>query len=75
MQYTELDKRIIKAITERGSTLYSRHVNEEAKRLADATDRDDFRVIAGRIQALRKAGKIRRLTKAESNGQVGWVVV
>lgn len=47
MQYAELDKRLIKVITERGSTLYSRHVNEEAKRLADATGRDDFRVFAG----------------------------
>ena len=74
MQYAELDKRIIKVISERGSPLYNKHVNEEAKRLAEATGRDDFRVIDGRIQALRKAGAIRHLTKAESNGQGGWHV-
>ena len=72
MQYEELDKRIIKAISDREIPLYDRAVNEEAERLAAATGRDYFRVIDGRLQALRKAGKIRHLTKAESNGQRGW---
>jgi hypothetical protein len=75
MQYAELDKRILKVIAERGSPLYNKHVNEEARRLAAATGRDDFRVIDGRLQALRKAGTIRHLTKSESNGQGGWHVV
>ena len=73
--YKELDKRIIKAISERKSPLYDKAINEEARRLADATGRDVFRVIDGRLQALRKAGKIRHMTKAESNGQGGWHAV
>jgi hypothetical protein len=40
MQYAELDKRILKVIAERGSPLYNKHVNEEARRLAAATGRD-----------------------------------
>ena len=70
--YEELDKRIVEAIAERNNPLYCRRINEEAARIANATGRDDFRVIDGRLQALRKAKKIRHLTKAESNGQGGW---
>lgn len=72
--YKELDKRIIKAISERKSPLYDKTINEEASRISAATGRDDFRVIDGRLQALRKAGKIRHMTKAESNGKGGWHV-
>jgi hypothetical protein len=70
--YDELDKRIITAIAGRNNPLGSRHVHEEADRIARATGREDFRVIDGRLQALRKAGKICHRTKAESNGQGGW---
>jgi len=75
MQYAELDKRIINVISERGSPLYNRHVNEEAKRIGTATDRPAFRVINRRLQALRKSGKICYLTKSENNGQYGWYVL
>lgn len=70
-QYAELDKRIIDAVAKRKSPLYDKRINEEASRLAAGTGRDDFRVIDGRLQALRKAGTIRHLTKAESNGPHG----
>lgn len=73
-QYDELDRRIIDAIAKRKSPLYDKRINEEAARLAAGTGRDDFRVIDGRLQALRKKGKIRHMTKAESNGQGGWHV-
>lgn len=73
-QYEELDKRIVDAVAKRKSPLYDKRVNEEAARIANGTGRDDFRIIDGRLQALRKAGKIRYLTKAESNGQGGWHV-
>jgi len=72
--YEELDKRIIEAITRRESPLYNKRINEEAARIANATGRDDFRVIDGRLQVMRKAKKIRHLKKAESNGQGGWHV-
>lgn len=73
--YEELDKLIVEAVAKRNSPLYDKRINEEATRIAKCTGRDDFRVIDGRLQALRKAGKIRHLTKAESNGQGGWHVV
>lgn len=72
--YEELDKRIVDAVAKRDNPLYDKRVNEEAARIATATARDDFRVIDGRLQALRKSGKIRYLTKAESSGQGGWHV-
>ena len=72
--YEELDKRIVEAVANRKNPLYDRRINEEAGRIANATGRDDFRVIDGRLQALRKVGKIRHMTKAESNGQGGWHV-
>ena len=74
-QYDEIDKRIISAITTRKHPLYEKHVVAEATRIEADTGRDGFRVIDGRLQALRKAGKIRYLTKSESNGQGGWHVV
>jgi hypothetical protein len=72
--YEELDKRIVEAISRRESPLYNKRINEEAARIANATGRDGFRVIDGRLQALRRAKKIRHFTKAESNGQGGWHV-
>lgn len=73
-RYDEMDKRIVEAVANRKNPLYDKRIREEAARIAKETGRDDFRVIGGRLQALRKAGKIRHLTKAESNGQVGWHV-
>lgn len=70
--YEELDKQIIETVAERRHPLHEKRVNEEARRIAGLTGREDFRVIDGRLQALRKAGKIRHATKAESNGQGGW---
>lgn len=72
--YEELDKRILAAVAQRKNPLYDKRINEEAARIAKGTGRNDFRVIDGRLQALRKGGKIRHLTKGESNGQGGWHV-
>lgn len=71
-QYEEIDRRILKAVEQRITPLYSRSCCDEAERLGKATGREGFRVIDGRLQALRKAGKIRYMTKAESNGKGGW---
>ena len=71
-QYEELDKRIISAINLHRHPLYESNVRDEADRIERSTGRESFRVIDGRLQALRKSGKIRHLTKAESNGAGGW---
>ena len=72
--YQELDKRIVAAIEARNSPIYDSDVDDEAQRLSELSGREAFRVIDGRLQALRKQGKIRHMTKAESNGQGGWHV-
>jgi len=38
--------------------IFSREVRDECKKLAEATGRESFRIMDGRIQALRKSGKI-----------------
>lgn len=73
--YDELDRRILEAVSQRINPLWNRAVLQEAGRIARETGREDFRVTDGRLQALRKAGKIRHLTKAESNGRGGWHIV
>ncbi len=70
--YEKLDKLIVEVIANRESPIYNKFVIEEAARIAKATGRIDFRVIDGRLQALRKAKKICYLTKSKSNGQWGW---
>lgn len=59
-QYTEIDRRIIDCIRNRQGAhpLYDRHVNREANRLAMLTGRYSFRIIDGRLQALKKRGEI-----------------
>ncbi len=81
-QYETLDGLIVESIrtNEPGGPLYGVNVVAEADKLEKATGRDGFRIIDTRIQALRKAGKIRHATKAEaqcSNGRLrpGWNIV
>ena len=59
-QYTEIDRRIIDCIRSRQGVhpLYDKHVRQEVDRLAKLTGREDFRIIDGRLQALRKRGEI-----------------
>lgn len=59
MMYQVLDLEILRAVEELRHPLYDRECCKEAKRIAEATGRHDFRVIDGRIQLLRKDGKIR----------------
>ena len=81
-QYETLDGLIVESIrtNEPGGPLYGVNVVAEADKLEKATGRDGFRIIDTRIQALRKAGKIRHATKAEaqcSSGRLrpGWNIV
>jgi len=68
--YTRLDKLIIDSCSEFGPT-NCRRVWGEAGLIAKETGRDQMRVVDGRLQALRKAGKIRHV-KASINGRGGW---
>lgn len=56
--YEKLDALIIAAISDGRSPLYASAVDEEAERIAEATGRESFRVLDGRIQHLRKKGRI-----------------
>lgn len=57
-KYERLDATIIAAISEGRSPLYAKTVNAEADKLASVSGREGFRIIDGRLQALRKAGRI-----------------
>lgn len=57
-QYDVLDAFILDAVARGSSKLYTGYVSHEAERIARATGREAMRVIDGRIQALRKAGRI-----------------
>lgn len=81
-QYETLDGLIVESIrtNEPGGPLYGVNVVAEAGKLEKTTGRVGFRIIDTRIQALRKAGKIRHATKAEaqrSSGRLrpGWNIV
>ena len=60
-QYIEIDRRIIDCIRSGQGVhpLYSKRVCQEADRLEMLTGREAFRIIDGRLQALRKNGNIR----------------
>ena len=62
-QYDALDTAIIARLTESPARFYLLEVNPaivaEAQRLSDATGRERFRIIDGRLIALRKAGRIK----------------
>lgn len=61
-QYAELDRLVLARIgATHGAVLtyiFAREVRAETERIAIATGREGFRILDGRIQALRKAGKI-----------------
>jgi len=71
-QYETLDLRIIEHIASglALNPLYGRVVRGEAGRIAKLTGRDEFRIIDGRLQALRKAGRITADRKAPG----GWIL-
>ena len=59
-QYSEIDRSIIDCIRSRQGAhpLYDKRVSQEADRLSMLTGREDFRIIDGRLQALKKRGEI-----------------
>ena len=75
--YDNLDALIVKAIQSSARPLYDRDVNTEARLLADLMGRDAFRVIDGRLSALKKAGRIvwqSRNEAAAKGKRGGWSV-
>ena len=80
-KYETLDELIVESIrnNEPGGPCHGKGVLNEAARLEKSTGRDGFRIVDGRIQALRRAGKICFATKekaANSGGTLkpGWNV-
>lgn len=74
-QYDEMDRLIIRAIRAGNGPLYDRMCNGEADRIANASGRQSFRVLDGRLQALRRAGKIKCMKKSRGDSASGWNVV
>jgi len=60
--YETLDRQIVEAIERTGGTdftdLLANHVSSESARIANSLGREQFRVLDGRLQALRKRGLI-----------------
>lgn len=76
--YQAADTHILAAIRAGRSPLYDPRVSGVAGLIEKETGRHDFRIIDGRLQTLRRQGKIEHLTKrgAEAAGrQPGWRVV
>ena len=74
--YETLDKLIIDAIACGKNPLYAGSVSAEAERIALNTVRKAFRIVDGRLTALRKAGVIMHKTKSEASGGLGgWKIV
>lgn len=69
-QYERLDAMILLAIDSARHPLYFGPCTAEGMRIAEATGRESFRVIDGRLQALRRAGKIDHLVRVAGRG--GW---
>ena len=73
MNYELLDSLILGRAASAGRStsffLMTGAIRDECERIADATGRDAYRILDGRLQALRKAGKIAYTSKA------GWALV
>ncbi len=72
--FEELDRLIVKAVSESNATpLYHADVVAEGERIAGITGKVGFRVIDGRIQALRRKGVIGFLRTKDAPGRSpGW---
>ena len=72
-QYAKLDALIVQAIADGRHPLYNGPCRSESERIAASTGRDEFRVIDGRLQILRRRGSL-KFEKTTINGKVGWKV-
>lgn len=72
--YEKLDELIVRAVGAfHKSPMYVGSVAAEGKRIADETGRDDMRVIDGRVQYLRRKGRIVYYNKSQApDGNAGW---
>ena len=74
--YKTLDELIVRAVeASRQSPMYEGSVAAEGRRIAEAAGRDGMRVIDGRVQYLRRKGRIAYYNKAQApGGKEGWYV-
>ena len=56
--YTKIDSLIVQAVKHGKHPRYDNDVSAEAARLADALGRESFRVVDGRMTALKRIGHI-----------------
>ncbi len=56
--FTDIDAAIIECVKAKNPPLYHYSVRDPAEDIAKLTEREACRVIDGRLQALRRAGKI-----------------
>ena len=73
--HEHIDDLIVAAVRQRRSPLYARDVVRESERLERRVGRLPFRIIDGRLQALRKRGVIEYRTKKATGGEAGWYLV
>ena len=74
--YEALDYLILDAVRRNKSPLCDGEVNREANKIAAETERKSFRVIDGRLQALRRQKRIQWMAKAQAPGGLGgWRLV
>ena len=76
--YDNLDQLIVAAISANHSPFDAREVKDEARLLAEVLNRDAYRVIDGRLSALKKAGRIVHRSKKEAkagSAPAGWATV
>lgn len=66
MTYDKIDELIVSAIEQQRPPLYASAVCEEARRLSRVIGREDFRIIDGRLSALKAAKRIVWRTKKEA---------
>lgn len=70
--YEYIDDLIVEAVRHGRSALYDRDVVRESERLERRVGRLPFRIIDGRLQALRKRGVIEYRAKKATGNESGW---
>lgn len=74
-KYEKLDALIVRAIEQGCSPLYEGSCASESTVIAEKDGRRPYRVIDGRLQALRKSGRIRHVNTSDARSTGGWQIV
>ena len=73
--YDTLDSLIVAAVRHGRRPLYDQYIRTSCSDLGVGSGRRVSQLISARMQALRKRGVIKHLTKSTSNGKSGWYLV